>query len=123
MHLDQVTYLVGMFLGGGIAVRLYYFIKGRGKREQSVDSVLDTLDSETSRLTDKLDRLREEISKYNDVSNETRQRQETIATKVKSLKEGIDGVRDDTKDNTRAVMELSAEVKKLNKQLSEKDKG
>lgn len=126
MHLSEfyheygrVIDTIGTLIGGGFLVRLYYWIKHKGEEEVRVDTYLDGLNETTKELKRSIKDQSDRIDRLQQLANGTSKQQEKIEVQIEQLQE----YKEDTKENTKAVVELSKQIEGLVKQIKKNNGG
>jgi len=116
MHLSEfyqefghIIDTVALLLGGGFVVKLYYSIKGKGRREENVDQHIDSLQKTSRHLKESIQSLKDDVSHLRTLVNDNSAQQESIKTQIDQLQD----IAEDTKENTKAVQELSFQIERL----------
>lgn len=125
MHLTEfyqeygrIIDIAATLLGGGIVVRVYHWIKNKGKREVAIDDHLEELNKTSKELNQKIEDQRKRIDELREMATENKEAHEKIDMQIKQLQE----YKQDTKENTKAVVELSNQIEGLIRQM-EKNNG
>lgn len=116
MHLSEIYQEFGniidiaaVLLGGGILVQLYHSIKGKGRREEHVDQHIDSLQKTSKHLKESIQSLKDDVSHLRTLVNDNSVQQESIKAQIEQLQ----SIAEDTKENTKAVQELSFQIERL----------
>ena len=116
MHLSEfyqefghIIDTVALLLGGGSVVKLYYSIKGKGRREENVDQHIDSLQKTSRHLKESIQSLKDDVSHLRTLVNDNSSQQESIKAQIDQLQ----NVAEDTQENTKAVQELGFQIERL----------
>jgi len=123
MHLSELYQEFGniidtaaLLFGGGAVVRVYYWIKGSGKREASVDSHIESLRKTANDLRKSINKQQDKLGELRELAQENAIQQGKLRSEINNLQRFAE----DTKENTKAVQELSTQISRLIDQV-EKD--
>jgi len=122
MHLSEIYQEFGnlidtaaLLFGGGAIVRFYYWIKGSGKREAKVDSHIESLRETANDLRDSIDEQKKRLKELRELAQNNAAQQGKLQSELDNLQQFAE----DTKENTKAVQELSIQIKRLIDQVEE----
>ena len=123
MHLSELYQEFGniidtaaLLFGGGAVVRVYYWIKGSGKREVSVDRHIESLRETANDLRKSINKQQDKLGELRELAQENAIQQGKLRSEINNLQRFAE----DTKENTKAVQELSTQISRLIDQV-EKD--
>lgn len=110
---QMIFHIVTTFLGGGLIVQFFHWLKCKWQREEEVDNSIKNLGNTSKELKEAIENNKEQINRIEKLAEDAIAQQESLEIEIEQLQE----YKNDTKDNTKAILELSHQIEMLIEKL------